>query len=57
LTDLRGHAAHAGALRRWQVFTSDSAYARMNGAVIVTCARSARQKSLLTRNFLMHEKM
>ena len=29
----------------------------MNGAVIVTCARSARQKSVCERNFLMHEKM
>jgi len=29
----------------------------MNGAVIVTWERSARQKSLLTRNFLMQEKM
>ena len=29
----------------------------MNGAVIVTCARSARQKSGFDRNFLMHEKM
>ena len=26
-------------------------------SVIVTCARSARQKSLLERNFLMHEKI
>jgi hypothetical protein len=26
----------------------------MNGAVIVTCARSARQKSRSSRNFLMH---
>src|SRR5688572_10297264 len=45
----------AGALRRWQVFTRSSAYARMKGASIVTCARSARQKSLFARNFLMHE--
>ena len=29
----------------------------MKGAVIVTCARSARQKSGLDRNFLMQEKM
>ena len=33
------------------------AYARMNGAVIVTLARSASTKLLSTLNFLMHEKM
>ena len=35
----------AGAPRLWQVLSSSSAYERMNGAVIVTLARSARQKS------------
>ncbi|MNY53175.1 hypothetical protein D3C86_1889080 [compost metagenome] len=47
----------AGALRLWQVFSSSSAYERMNGAVMVTLARSARQKSLSSLNFLMQEKM
>jgi hypothetical protein len=29
----------------------------MKGAVMVTCERSARQKSRCERSFLMHEKM
>ena len=40
----------ACAPRRWQVATSSSVYARMNGTVIVTCARSA---ALGCRNFLI----
>jgi hypothetical protein len=47
----------AGALRRWQVFSSSSAYARMNGEVMVICERSARQKSRSLLNFLIAEKM
>ena len=32
-----GHAADGVAPRLWQVRTSSSVYARMNGAVMVTC--------------------
>jgi hypothetical protein len=44
----------AWAPRRWQVRTSSSVYARMNGAVIVTALRSGSRKSRpRERNFLM----
>ena len=47
----------ACAPRRWQVFTSSSVYARMNGTVIVTCCRSGRIRSVRVRSFLISEKM
>jgi len=47
----------ACAPRRWQVCTSSSVYARMNGTVIVTWARSGRTNSARVRNFLMTLKM
>src|SRR5213080_4967716 len=47
----------ACAPRRWHVFTSSSVYARMNGTVIVTCARSGSTNSGRFLNFLMMLKM
>ncbi len=47
----------ANAPRRWQVLTSSSVYARMNGTVIVTADRSGRTKSSRCRNFLITLKM
>ena len=43
----------ANAPRRWQVATSSSVYARMNGAVIVTAARSGSTIAGLSRKYLM----
>ena len=43
----------ACAPRRWQVFTSSSVYARMNGTVIVSCARSGSRNSGRSLKFLM----
>ena len=47
----------ACAPRLWHVWTRSSVYARMNGTVIVTCARSGRTNSGRSRNFLITEKM
>ena len=47
----------ACAPRRWQVLTSSSVYARMNGTVIVTSGRSGSTNSGRSRNFLMTLKM
>ena len=47
----------ACAPRPWQVRTSSSVYARMNGTVMVTCARSGSSESSCARNFLITEKM
>ena len=55
--DLRRHAAHRERIAPVAGLDQQQAYARMNGAVMVTCARSARQKSGLDRNFLMQLKM
>ncbi len=46
----------ACAPRAWQVFTSSSVYARMNGVVIVSWERSGSARSGRERNFLMLEK-
>ena len=43
----------ACAPRRWQVRTSSSVYARMNGTVIVSCDRSGTASSGDVWNFLM----
>ena len=43
----------AYAPRRWHVFTSSSVYARRNGAVIVTAARSGSTIAGSSRKFLM----
>src|SRR6059036_1093820 len=43
----------AWAPRRWHVFTRSSVYARMNGTVIVSCARSGSTKSVRARSVLM----
>ena len=51
--DERGHAADRVGPRRWQVRTSSSVYARMNGVVIVSWARSGRIRSGRPRNVLM----
>ena len=47
----------ANAPRLWQVLTSSSVYARMNGTVIVTAERSGSTKSSRCRNFLITLKM
>ena len=47
----------AWAPRRWQVFTSSSVYARMNGTVIVTCLRFGVTNSGRVRKRLIAEKM
>jgi hypothetical protein len=47
----------ACAPRRWHVFTSSSVYARMNGTVIVTLARSGSRNSGLSRKHLIMLKM
>jgi hypothetical protein len=47
----------AWAPRRWQVWTKSSVYARMNGWVIVSCARSGRIVTFGPRNFLMQLNM
>ena len=43
----------ACAPRRWQVRTSSSVYARMNGTVMVSWARSGTASSGHPRSFLM----
>ena len=43
----------AWAPRRWHVWTSRSVYARMNGTVIVSWARSGVEMAGSVRNFLM----
>ena len=47
----------AWAPRRWQVAASSSVYARMNGTVMVTSARSGRTISGRSGKHLMDEKM
>ena len=47
----------AWAPRRWQVLTSSSVYARMNGTVMVTAVRSGRTLSSRVWKHLIIEKM
>ena len=47
----------ACAPRAWQVFTSSSVYARMNGTAIVTAARSGSTNSGRWPSFLITLKM